>query len=103
MLLMGGPPPDNSAPSDGALPPEVLARMDGQLDGRTVLAWSALDLDDSNRYARRHVVLTDRELISLADSKASSLPISQIQEANIFEGLGVDRLLVLSYVKVSAE
>src|SRR5438034_4399848 len=99
---MGAVPPDNVSPSD-ALPQEVLARMDGQLDGRTVLAWSKLDLDDANRYARRHVVLTDNDLITVADGTPHSLSISRIQEANIVEGLGVDRLRVLSDGKVAAE
>src|SRR5436190_14575075 len=99
---MGRPGNDNANQEQDALPAEVSARMDGQLDGQTVLAWSELDLDDANRYGTRHVVLTDRELITLADGSATSLPITEIQEAKIVEGLGVDRLRVLAGGKVAA-
>jgi ATP-binding cassette, subfamily B, bacterial len=103
MERMGAPGDDNSKPDVDALPAEVLARVDGQLDGRVVLAWSEYDLDDANRYALRYAVLTDRELIAVADGAAASFPITAVQEAKIVEGLGADRLRVISGGKVVAE
>jgi ABC-type phosphate transport system ATPase subunit len=99
---MGAAPPDSPIPPD-VLPPEILARMNGELQGQTVLAWSELDLDGANRYARGHVVLTDRVLVALDGPAPRSFPIARIQEANIVEGLGVDRLRLISDGKVAAE
>src|SRR5437762_1778871 len=103
MLRMGAPDPDNSKIISDTLPPEVLARMNGELEGRTVVAWSELDLDDANRYAQRYAVLTDRELITLADGTSVTIPISQVQEAKVVEGLGVDRLRVIVGGKLATE
>src|SRR5690349_1922811 len=102
---MGAPVPDNTTLPPDALPPEILARMNGELEGRTVVAWSELDLDDANRYARRYAVLTDRELITLSDAtpSPSTVPISQMQEAKIVEGLGVDRLRLIVGGKLATE
>src|SRR2546421_7986062 len=100
---MGAPDPDNSKLSADALPPEVLARVNGELEGRVVLAWSELDLDNGNCYAKRYAVLTDRELITLADGSNVTLPISQMQEAKVVEGLGVDRLRVIVSGRLAAE
>ena len=87
------------------LPPELLARVNGQLDGRDVLAWSEFDLDAQNKYARGYAVLTDRELVTLADGNGavSTLPLGRIESAKVVEGLGVDRLRVLSEGKVAAD
>ena len=77
--------------------------MDGQIDGQEVVAWSEYDLDENNRYARRFVVLTDRQLVTLGDAPLAARPVSDIGEATIVEGLGVDRLRILVGGKVAAE
>jgi ATP-binding cassette, subfamily B, bacterial len=90
------------------LPPALRARFNGQLAGRTIVAWSEFDLDEANRYARRHAVLTDTQLLILHDDGAKAAPptaieIANIQEAKIVEGLGVDRLNIIVGGKRVAE
>src|SRR4051794_2471780 len=85
------------------LPAELRARMNGELDGQDVLDWSEFDLDDENRYAKRFAVLTDRQLVVTGGASPVVIPISDIGEAKIVEGLGVDRLRVLVGGKVAAE
>jgi len=95
--------PQRQTPAD-ALPAELRARMNGELEGQDVVAWSEYDLDEDNRYARHFAVLTDRQLLSLGDgSPPLALPVADIGEAKIVEGLGVDRLRVLVGGKVAAE
>jgi ATP-binding cassette subfamily B protein len=95
--------PQAAAPIE--LPAAVRARMNGELDGQSVIAWSEYDLDENNRYARRFAVLTDRQLIVLGDGDGSTetFAISDIEEAKIVEGLGVDRLNVIVGGKLAAE
>src|SRR5205085_5745312 len=85
------------------LPAELRARMNGELDGQDVLDWSEFDLDDANRYAKRFAVLTDRQLVLTGGATPVSIPVSEIGEAKVVEGLGVDRLRVLVGGKVAAE
>ena len=89
--------------ADDSLPAELRARMNGELDGREVVAWSEFDLDDANQYARRFAVLTDRELLVVGDGPAAAIELSNISEAKVVEGLGVDRLRVIVGGKVAAE
>ena len=102
--MPGSRPTSPAAPAaDSALPRDVAERMDGQLDGQAVLAWSEFDLDDANRYARRHAVLTDRQLLVVSDGSTSATPLARIAEAKIVEGLGVDRLRLIVDGKVAAD
>jgi ATP-binding cassette subfamily B protein len=96
-------PPTPPAASADALPSELLARMNGQLDGQAVVAWSEYDLDDANRYAKRYAVLTERQLITVGGDAITSIPVAEVSEAKITEGLGVDRLRVLVGGKAAAE
>src|SRR5882757_1144270 len=84
------------------LPGALRARFNGELDGETVVAWSEFDLDSANRYAKHFAVLTDAKLIVLTDARVH-LPVAQIEEAKIVEGLGVDQLNVIVGGKLAAE
>ncbi len=84
-----------------SLPPALHARLNGELEGRPVVAWAALDLDEHNRYADRYVVLTDGKLLVFDVSAAAGAPLwevalSAVDEAAIVEGIGVDRLTVIA-------
>jgi len=78
------------------LPQDVRARCDGQLDHVQIVAWAPFDLDDANQYARRYAVLTERHLLVLCDGPVRAIPVSTIEEANVIEGLGVDRLDIIA-------
>ena len=43
----------------GLLPADVRSHFNGQLVGRTVVAWAEFDVDERNQYRRQFVVLTD--------------------------------------------
>jgi ATP-binding cassette subfamily B protein len=86
-----------------AFPPELRARMNGEIDGQEVVAWSEYDLDENNRYARRFAVLTDRQLVTFGDGPPVASPISEMTEAKVVEGLGVDRLRVLVNGRIAGE
>lgn len=89
--------------SGAGLPTALLNHFNGQLDGQTVVAWAEFDLDSTNRYRSQHVVLTERQLIVLNDGQPVTMQLNQIEEAKINEGLGVDRLRVISGGKLAAE
>jgi hypothetical protein len=79
------------------LPEDVRARFNGELDKAAIVAWAEFDLDDQNRYARRYGVLTEKDLLIVADgSPTRAIPIASITEATIVEGLGVDRLNIVA-------
>ncbi len=84
----------SSAPP--ALPQALRARADGQLTGQNVVAWAEFDLDLSNKYRQQFVVLTESNVVVLAAEGTKSIPIRNVDEAKIIEGLGVDsvRLIV---------
>src|SRR5690349_12493987 len=86
------------------LPDEVRARFNGELDKSAIVAWAEFDLDESNRYARRYAVLTDKDLLIVTDgAPMRAIPIAGIAEATIVEGLGVDRLNIVADEKLVAE
>jgi hypothetical protein len=89
------------------LPADVRARFNGELDSASIVAWAEFDLDQQNRYARQYAVLTEQDLFILAPGAAAAaartIPIASIAEANIVEGLGVDRLNVIADGKLVAE
>jgi ATP-binding cassette subfamily B protein len=70
----------------------VRARCDGELDDAKVIAWAPFDLDEQNRYAQRYAVLTETDLLVVAEGPVRAISIASIEEANVVEGLGVDRL-----------
>ena len=94
-------PPDR--PAAQALPPEVRAHVNGQLDGQQVVAWSEFDLDAGNRFARGFAVLTESALHSVRGAEITSVALATIEEAKVVEGLGVDRLRVVVGGTTAAE
>lgn len=90
------------AGNDG-LPEHLVNRLNGELTGQTIVAWSEFDLDDANRYARQFAVLTGERLLVLSDSGKSSFAVDEIEESKIVEGLGVDRMTVIIDGKLAAE
>src|SRR4051794_40530219 len=81
-----------------ALPHALRARLNGQLDGRPIVAWSQYDLDEHNRYATRYAVLTDHSLLIFTGDDGAApreIPITEIGGAKMVEGLGVDCLNVI--------
>jgi ATP-binding cassette subfamily B protein len=102
--------PTTSAPSPpqeaSGLPRSLRDRFNGQLDGHTVVAWAEFDLDEHNRFARRFVVLSETDLFIVNNpgaEPAPPIPIRSIHDAKIVEGLGVDRLNLLSDGRLLAE
>jgi ATP-binding cassette subfamily B protein len=86
------------------LPEDVRARFNGELDKSSIVAWAEFDLDEQNRYARLFAVLTEKDLLIVADAGPTrTIPIASIAEANIVEGLGVDRLNIIADGKLVAE
>src|SRR3954469_19487059 len=47
------------------LPGAVRERINGQLDGHTIVAWAEFDLDENNRFARQFAVLSETDLFIL--------------------------------------
>ncbi|MDB5354853.1 MAG: transporter ATP-binding protein [Phycisphaerales bacterium] len=91
-------------PAGVALPPELRERCNGELDNRTVLAWSSFDLDGHNRFARQFVVLTHDALLVLKENAPpTQLLLCHIDEAKPVEGLGVNRLRVVCGGKIAAD
>src|SRR5687768_4230523 len=86
----------NSTTQPTPLPDDVRARFNGELDDAQIIAWAGFDLDERNRFAQRYAVMTERELLILADGKAQAIAIADISEATIVEGLGVDRIDVIA-------
>src|SRR3954451_19580876 len=88
------------------LPGAVRERVNGQLDGHTIVAWAEFDLDEHNRFARQFAVLTETALFVLpaGDGQSTrSIPLRTIGESKINEGLGVDRLTLTGDEKLIAE
>ncbi len=102
------PPPPAPVTADASpavsLPGAVRDRINGQLDGHTIVAWAEFDLDESNRFAREFIVLTETDLFVLVGGQPPrAIPIRSISEAKINEGLGVDRLTLTGDDKLIAE
>ncbi len=85
------------------LPQALRARANGQLDGQTILAWAEFDLDPQNKYHQQFAVLTEKNLIVLDGEGPRAIDLSRVGEAKIIEGLGVDRLQIISDGKLAAE
>jgi ATP-binding cassette subfamily B protein len=83
--------------SDGVFPPVLASRLNGQLDGQSIVAWATFDLDESNAYAERFAVVTEKQLVILNGVVPPRvLAFSSIDEAKIIEGQGVDRLEIIA-------
>ncbi|HTL27733.1 MAG TPA: ABC transporter transmembrane domain-containing protein, partial [Tepidisphaeraceae bacterium] len=92
-----------ATPLEAALPRHVRDRMNGQLDGQTIIAWSEFDIDDAGKYRQQFVVLTEESLIVLAgDQLPATIAIAKIESAKTIEGVGVDELRVVGEGKVLA-
>jgi ATP-binding cassette subfamily B protein len=94
------PPPDQPGAAT-ALPSDLRARLNGELQGLAVVAWAPIDLDEHNRYAKRYAVLTDAKLLAFDAGSDAAAPLwevslSGVDEAKVIEGLGVDRLAVIA-------
>ncbi|MCC6421932.1 MAG: ABC transporter ATP-binding protein [Phycisphaerales bacterium] len=103
---MGSSTNDNfgtKSSEEDILPEGLRGRVNGELAGQSVVAWSAFDLDQHNKYHEQHVVLTEQKLVVLDESAAQSFDVSRIDEAKIVEGLGVDRLLVVAGGEVALD
>lgn len=86
------------------LPQDVRARFNGELDGQALVAWAEFDLDESLKFTRRAAVLTERALLLTdAGGAVRSIELARIDESRIDEGLGVDRLLIVSEGSVWVE
>jgi ATP-binding cassette subfamily B protein len=92
-----------------AMPASLRRRLNGQLAGRQVVAWSEFDLNSANQYGQHYALLTDRELLIFdaekdgATPNAQAIELESIGEAKVVEGLGVDRLEVFSGEKLAAQ
>src|SRR5688572_18238141 len=82
---------------DTNLPAALRARMNGELENASLVAWALFDLDSTNRFVERYAVLTETDLLIVSDGAepAQVIPIASIDEASIVEGLGVDGLNII--------
>ncbi len=89
--------PSSSLPAI-QLPEDLRARLDGQLDGLPVVAWSEFDLSEDGRFAQQYAVLTDRDLLISPGPEAAwqRIAVQSITEAAIVEGLGADKLRIIT-------
>ena len=101
------PDGDGAAAAAAAMPRALRDRFNGQLAGHNVVAWAEFDLDADNRFGRHFAVLSETDLFIVdqpaGGAPARAVPISSIEEAKIIEGLGVDRLVLLSGGRMAAE
>jgi ATP-binding cassette subfamily B protein len=81
----------------------IAGHFNGELAGQTVVGWSEFDLDAANRYARQFAVLTEDRLLRIGDEGHTAIDIKSISEAQIVEGLGVDRLSIVVDGKLATE
>jgi ATP-binding cassette subfamily B protein len=81
----------------------LISRANGELEKQTVVAWAEFDLDFQNKYRQQFVVMTETSVIVLASEGTRSIAISEIEEAKIVEGLGVDVLRMIVGGKLAAE
>jgi ATP-binding cassette, subfamily B, bacterial len=87
------------------LPPDLRARLNGQIDGQAVVAWSEFDLSPTGQFAAQYAVLTDTQLhLSPAPGAPwRSIDIASITEAKVVEGLGADKLRLITGETLAAE
>jgi ATP-binding cassette subfamily B protein len=102
-MAQGTATQEQSATAPEGLPAAIAARLDGDAQGQIILGWSEFDLDSENRFARQFVVLTDRQLIQIGCDGRRRIELKGIEEARIVEGLGVDRLVIVSGGVLAAE
>src|SRR5437763_1191766 len=85
------------------LPAALTARANGELEGQTILAWAEFDLDLGNQFHQQFVVLTETDVVVMASEQTRSIPIAELTEARIVEGLGVDSLNLIVGAKLAVE
>jgi ATP-binding cassette subfamily B protein len=85
-------PKANAVAPEVPLPVAVRERMNGQLEGQTIVAWSEFDIDAAGKYRQQFVVLTEECLIVLSDGEPKTIAVSSIESAKINEGVGLDEL-----------
>ena len=102
-MAQGTTSEEQSATAAEGLPAAIAARLDGDAQGQDILGWSEFDLDSDNRFARQFVVLTDRQLIQMDGQGRRRIELKGIEESRIVEGLGVDRLVIVSGGVLAAE
>src|SRR4051794_23444596 len=97
MSLQTEQPESSTTLKQAVMPASLRERFNGELSGQTIVAWAEFDLDEKNQFARQFAVLTETDLLILRGSGSpTSISIARIEEAKISEGLGVDRLVILS-------
>ena len=89
--------PDTPVPpaaDELALPDLLKDQLNGHLAGEPVIAWSRFDLDAENRLADSFAVLTPTRLIHVARGESVDMPVDAVKTAKVYEGVGMDRLVV---------
>lgn len=71
--------------------PQEIAQL--RIPESDILAWSEYDLDSDNHVKKQYAVLT-RDQITLVNGAVQSVPVAQVKEAKVSEGLGMDRLVL---------
>src|SRR5579862_9554693 len=85
------------------LPTALRSRANGELEGQSIVAWAEFDLDLQNQFRQQFVVLTETACIVLASNGVETIPISELTEAKIVEGLGVDNLNLIVGEKLAVQ
>ncbi len=78
------------------LPAELAGAFNGQLAGQTIISWAQTDLDLQNRYGLGLLVLTERQLFYARAGAVEKVELASIGQSRIVEGVGADRLLIIS-------
>ncbi len=93
---------EKTAALEVPLPAALRERMNGELAGQTIVAWSEFDIDDVGKYRQQFAVLTEENLIVLSGDAPRTIAISSIESAKISEGVGLDELRVTGGGKILA-
>ena len=94
---------ETSKTTSPTLPSALRSRANGELEGQSIVAWAEFDLDLQNQFRQQFVVLTETACIVLASDGIQTIPISQLTEAKIVEGLGVDNLNLIVGDKLAVQ
>ena len=95
---MHAPADETAAAERVVMPPAVRMRLGAALNGVPVVAWAEFDLDRSLRYASQVAALTESSLLiaEAGGGEPRQLLLAGIEQTRIVEGLGVDRLIIIS-------
>jgi ATP-binding cassette subfamily B protein len=86
-----------------SLPSALRSRANGELEGQSIVAWAEFDLDLQNQFRQQFIVLTETTCIVLGSEGMQTIPISELREARIVEGLGVDNLNLIVGNKLAVQ